>query len=78
MGRPRIYTDEERAERYKKYQREYYLKNKARRQEYKKKYYEEHKDEYIERWHKWLSENHIKWNEYNRERRKKKKDGNAV
>ena len=78
MGRPRIYTDEERAEHYKKYQREYYLKNKARRQEYKKKYYEEHKDEYLDRWHKWLSANRGKWNEYNRERNKKKKDGNTV
>lgn len=78
MGRPRIYTDEERAERYKKYQREYYLKNKARRQEYKKKYYEEHKDEYLDRWHKWLSANRDKWNEYNRERSKNKKDDNTV
>ena len=80
MGRPRIYTDEERAERYKKYQKEYYLKNKARRQEYKKKYYEEHKDEYLKRYYKWLSKpvNRIKHNKRQREynaRRKAEKDG---
>lgn len=80
MGRPRIYTDEERRERYLKYQREYYLRTKKKRLEYKKKYYEEHKDEYLKRYYKWLSKpiNRIKHNKRQREynaRRKAEKDG---
>lgn len=80
MGRPRIYTDEERRERYLKYQREYYLRTKEKRSKYKKKYYEEHKDEYLKRYYKWLSKpiNRIKHNKRQREynaRRKAEKDG---
>lgn len=83
MGRPRIFTDEERKEKYLKYQREYYLRTKEKRSKYKKKYYEEHKDEYLERWHKWLGEpvNRIKHNKRQREynaRKKAEKDGKTV
>ena len=83
MGRKKIYTDEQLKEKYTKYQHEYYLKNKIKRQEYKRKYYEEHKDEYLERWHKWLDVpvNRIKHNKRQREynaRKKAEKDGETV
>lgn len=83
MGRKKIYTDDEVKEKYLEYQHEYYLKTKAKRQEYKKKYYEEHKDEYLDRWYKWIEKpvNRVKHNKRQREyaaRKKAEKNGETV
>ena len=83
MGRKKIYTDDEVKEKYLEYQHEYYLKTKAKRQEYKKKYYKEHKDEYLERWYKWLNsgDNRAKHNARQRDyvaRKRAKRNGETV
>ena len=46
MGRKKLYTDEEKKQKLKEYQRKYYLKNKEILSKYKKDYYEEHADKY--------------------------------
>lgn len=55
-------------------QRFYYLQNKEKRKEYKKEYYQTHKEECDARRNKWIEEHREQWNEYYRNRRKGEKD----
>lgn len=55
----------------KEYNAKYYQEHKQQIVERKKKHYEEHKEEILARNRKWIEDNREQWNEYMRERRKK-------
>lgn len=57
----------------KEYNAKYYQEHKQQIVERKKKHYEEHKEEILARNRKWIEDNRGHWNEYMRERRKKLK-----
>lgn len=52
-------------------QKYYYQKNKVKRAEYKKKDYQENKQEYIDRALDWQKINRDRWNEYQKEYQKR-------
>lgn len=57
----------------KEYSAKYYQEHRQEIVERKKKHYEEHKEEILARNRKWVEDNRERWNEYMRERRKKLK-----
>lgn len=54
----------------KEYNAKYYQEHKQQIVEKKKKHYEEHKEEILARNKRWMENNRERWNEYMRERRK--------